>query len=221
MSCSDNGDVTDRGQSGPDSEILRLLGEVACCRRCAGLRPWRKFTLSSHGNLAAQTIIVGEAPGEKSLDRGGPWRGQAGRRLRNILAKVDAELEQVAYLTDAVKCGPPGNRHPSKAECTACAPFLHHELDLLRPKWIVTLGGEAFSLLAGSIFEEESRAVWGARIPQITDIHNAEGYCRLSAGGTTLIPLLHPARANMYMAYSVYQSHLEEVFVRARSDSRN
>jgi uracil-DNA glycosylase len=71
-----------------EGELAILHQEIQRCRRCSGLRPWRKFKTDTHGNAAARFMIVGEAPGEKSLDAGGPWRGQAGRRLRKVLKEL-------------------------------------------------------------------------------------------------------------------------------------
>jgi uracil-DNA glycosylase family 4 len=195
-----------------EGELAILHQEVQCCRRCSGLRPWRKFKTDTHGNPAARFMIVGEAPGEKSLGAGGPWRGQAGQRLRKVLKQLGWKLEEVAYLTDAVKCGPPGNRQPVPAECANCAHFLAQEIALVKPKRIVTFGGLAFSLLAGSLFRESAEAKWGPVAPRVTEIHNDDGYCVLEGAQAALIPLLHPSRANMYMDYDLYSRHLREVF---------
>lgn len=88
------------------------------------------------------------------------------------------------------------------------------EIKLVKPRWIVTFGGSAFSLLAGALFTESAKAKWGPAIPRLTDIHNDEGYCVLQGAEVALIPLLHPSRANMYMSYELYRRHLTEVFSR-------
>ncbi len=62
--------------------------EIQRCRLCPGLRPRRKFKTDTHGNAAACFMIVGVAPGEKSLGAGGPWRGSAGRTLRKVLKEL-------------------------------------------------------------------------------------------------------------------------------------
>jgi uracil-DNA glycosylase len=193
------------------AELRNLHREIRLCRRCSDVRPWSKFDTDAHGNPAAPSMIVGEAPGKKSLDAGGPWRGQAGQRVRKILGGLGCELEDIAYLTDVVKCGPPGNRQPTPDECASCASFLVREVELIKPRRIVTFGGLAFSLLAGSLYRESAEAKWGPVVPQVTAIHNDNGYCTLEGAHATLIPLLHPSRANMYMDYNVYRRHLNEV----------
>lgn len=196
-------------------EVAELLEEVQRCKHCTGLRPWRKFQPDACGNPEARIMVVGEAPGERSLDRKGPWRGQAGRRLRNILEGMGEELEDIAYLTDVVKCGPPGNRTPNQNECAACTPFLRKELRLLRPRWILSFGSEAFSLLAETIFNNEAATKWGASIPMITTVLSDAGYDSMPVGKAMLVPLLHPSSANRFMDYDVYPSHIAEVFARA------
>lgn len=197
-----------------EAELASLHQEIQRCRRCSGLRPWSKFKTDTHGNPTATLMIVGEAPGKKSLGAGGPWRGQAGRRLRKVLEEHGRELEEAAYLTDVVKCGPPDNRPPTSDECANCSPFLVQEIELVKPTRIVTFGGSAFSLLAGSLFRESFEATWGPVVPRVTDIHNDDGYCVLAGAQAALIPLLHPSRANMFMDYGVYRRHLAEVFSR-------
>lgn len=127
--------------------------EIADCTRCVSLRPWRKFEREVYGNPNTGYLVVGEAPGRLSWENRRRFTGPAGLLIRRALRAVGAErygdLEDLFYMTDAVKChpAPPGNlganRSPTVAETRACAIHLSRELEALRPRAIVTFGKKA------------------------------------------------------------------------------
>ncbi len=84
-------------------------------------------------------MLIGEAPGEEEDLKGRPFVGKAGQLLTKILQSVDIKREEV-FITNMVKCRPPGNRNPSKSEIETCFPYLETQIAIINPKIIVTLG---------------------------------------------------------------------------------
>lgn len=91
-------------------------------------------------------MVVGEAPGRLSIERGAPFMGTSGMRM---LRSVWPDLDRRVHFADAVRCLPAGNRTPRAAERAACRPFLLREIALLRPRRIVCLGRIAFEAVTG------------------------------------------------------------------------
>ncbi|WP_236006145.1 uracil-DNA glycosylase [Paradesulfitobacterium ferrireducens] len=129
------------------------------CRRCA-LGETRRSLVFGEGNLQAQIMLVGEAPGEKEDVSGRPFVGPAGRMLNKILEETGLRREDI-YITGVVKCRPPGNRLPKKDEVEACVPFLHEQIRSLQPKIIVCLGSlAAKTLIDPKLKISEARGQW-------------------------------------------------------------
>jgi DNA polymerase len=112
--------------------------EVAVCRRCR-LHQTRTKAVPGEGTAATEVIFVGEGPGFNEDRQGRPFVGQAGALLSELLGSVDWAREEV-FITNVVKCRPPGNRDPEPDEIAACAPFLTRQLAALDPALVVTLG---------------------------------------------------------------------------------
>lgn len=130
---------------------LRVLqGEIASCRLCDSMSPWRKFGRTAYGNPGPGYLLVGEAPGYVSWRKRQRFTGPAGlvirRALRQIAHPLYRTLEDLFYMTDVVKCHParPGrpraNRSPKQAEVSACSGYLVREIQMLHPSVIVTFG---------------------------------------------------------------------------------
>ncbi len=145
-----------------------LQSAVSACKACA-LCHSRKNTVFGVGAppiapaLAPQVdwLIVGEAPGENEDMQGGPFVGQSGKLLDNMLAamKIGAEVDGRAsglsrksgvYIANVIKCRPPDNRNPSAAEIATCEPYLARQIELLRPKIILAMGKFAISTVTGN-----------------------------------------------------------------------
>jgi DNA polymerase len=94
----------------------------------------------------AQLVVVGEGPGATEDETGRPFVGRAGELLTEILAAIDLPREQV-YICNVVKCRPPSNRKPQPDEIQACMPYLHRQLEIIRPKVILAMGGTAAETL--------------------------------------------------------------------------
>jgi uracil-DNA glycosylase family 4 len=115
-----------------------LRARVAACTRCA-LSNTRTQTVFGVGNLRAEWLIVGEAPGADEDRQGEPFVGRAGQLLNSMLRAIGLEREQV-YIANVLKCRPPGNRDPTGGEAAQCLPYLDQQIALLKPKLMLAVG---------------------------------------------------------------------------------
>ncbi len=125
-----------------------FAADVAACTACVLCRT-RKKTVPGVGDLNAEWLFVGEAPGAEEDAQGEPFVGQAGRLLDNMLAAIGLARGNKVYIANVQKCRPPGNRTPVPAEIEACQPYLDRQIALLQPKLIVALGKSAATTLLG------------------------------------------------------------------------
>jgi uracil-DNA glycosylase family 4 len=122
----------------PDLDWETLAAEVVACRAC-GLCETRTQTVFGVGDRQADLMIVGEAPGVDEDRAGEPFVGRAGRLLNLMLAAIGLRRDQV-YIANILKCHPPGNRDPSPEEALRCEPFLLHQIELVRPSLVLSIG---------------------------------------------------------------------------------
>ena len=115
-----------------------LYSEIADCPRCPLART-RTRTVPGSGPADAAIMFVGEGPGAREDERGLPFVGPAGRFLDELLAGIGLSRELV-YITNVVKCRPPGNRDPEPQEIEACSSYLDEQVRIVDPQVIVTLG---------------------------------------------------------------------------------
>lgn len=108
------------------------------CRGC-GLARTRRLPVVGQGNRRTDLMMIAEAPGAREDEEGIPFVGPAGKMLDQLLAGAGLSRGEI-YLTNIVKCHPPGNRDPREEEKDLCMPYLRYETYLLRPKIIVCLG---------------------------------------------------------------------------------
>jgi uracil-DNA glycosylase family 4 len=127
----------------------RVRDEVSGCRLC-GLCESRSRTVFGSGREDARWMLVGEAPGAEEDRRGEPFVGQAGLLLDQMLASIGLTREQDAFITNVLKCRPPGNRNPEPIEAATCAPYLHRQIELLKPDLILLLGRFAVQSILGT-----------------------------------------------------------------------
>jgi DNA polymerase len=125
-----------------EEKITRLAqmdaGEVKPCMRCR-LCETRKNTVFGEGDPDAKIFFIGEGPGETEDLQGRPFVGRAGELLNKMIAGMGLRRQQV-FIANIVKCRPPDNRVPALDEVEACTPYLVRQLEIIRPKVIVTLG---------------------------------------------------------------------------------
>ncbi len=115
-----------------------LAEEARQCRQCP-LAEQRTSVVFGEGNPTADLMFIGEGPGEVEDRTGRPFVGPAGQKLTEVLRSVKIDRQSV-YITNMVKCQPPGNRVPTKTEMEACWDWLAAQIALIRPLLIVTLG---------------------------------------------------------------------------------
>jgi len=125
--------------------LMEIMKEVENCKRCH-LHKKRKKAVFGDGNPSSKLMIIGEAPGKEEDENGIPFVGRAGKLLRKLLR--EAGLEEF-YITNVVKCRPPGNRTPLKEEIESCLPFLERQIAILKPEIILVLGNTALKALTG------------------------------------------------------------------------
>ena len=129
-------DLSPSREAGADWAELRA--RVAACTRCS-LSATRTQTVFGVGNLNADWLIVGEAPGAEEDRKGEPFVGRAGQLLNSMLLAIGLPREQV-YIANVLKCRPPGNRDPSPTEAAECLPYLERQIALLKPKIMLVVG---------------------------------------------------------------------------------
>jgi len=158
---------------------IRILDEVATlvrsCGRCELCRG-RTNAVPGHGNLTTEIMLIGEAPGQNEDKQGLPFIGASGQFLNHLLASIELSRDDV-FITNIVKCRPPGNRDPLPDEIAACGSYLDTQIDAIDPLMIVTLGRFSMS----KWFPNE----------RISRIH---GQAR-TFGQRVVVPMYHPAAA--------------------------
>jgi uracil-DNA glycosylase family 4 len=158
---------------GPGEAWAQLSEEIAACRRCP-LHLSRQQVVVFRGSVTPQIVVIGEAPGAAEDRAGRPFVGRAGRILDAGLQEIGIAPDRVGIL-NVLKCRPPLNRF-DPAAARACAPFLDRQLDLLRPRRLVSLGASALRALD----------------PSAPPILQAAGEPR-TVLGRPLFPMIHPA----------------------------
>jgi len=153
-----------------------LQAQVAACTRCE-LCEGRTRTVFGVGDPEAYWMIIGEAPGAEEDRQGEPFVGRAGQLLNAILRAVGLRREQV-FIANILKCRPPQNRDPKSEEVERCMPYLHRQVELVRPKLIVALGRVAAQNLLDSTeaigrLRGRVHAFGPAAIPVIVTYHPA------------------------------------------------
>jgi DNA polymerase len=158
-----------------------LRERALACVKCPHLASSRKTVVFGVGSIDAQLMFVGEAPGADEDEQGEPFVGKAGQLLTKIIQATGLQRADV-YIANILKCRPDtpgqsaGNRKPTTDEMATCIPYLHEQIDLIRPKVIVALGATAVEGLLGKTI----------------------GITKLRGGwktyrGTPLMPTYHPA----------------------------
>jgi len=167
-----------------EAEMIRLKEEINECQLCE-LGKTRKKAVVGAGSLSAKIMLIGEAPGYYEDLNGKPFVGKAGKILDELLESLGRKRAEV-YITNILKCRPPGNRNPAAAEIKACTPYLDAQMSIIEPEVIATLGN--FSLTY--IF-----AKFGLTPDKIGKIHGKVFTVGTIAGIKKVVPLYHPAVA--------------------------
>jgi DNA polymerase len=155
--------------------LAAVHDEVRGCTKCP-LHVGRTNAVPGDGPADALIMFIGEAPGFHEDQQGIPFVGAAGRFLNELLEKADIDRKRV-YITNVIKCRPPGNRDPREVEVETCKPYLDEQIEIINPKIIVTLGRYSME----RAFPEE----------KISVVH---GQAR-KVGDQIYVPMYHPAAA--------------------------
>ena len=116
-----------------------LRDAVAGCQACK-LCSSRRNPVFGVGDERADWLIVGEPPDEDEDLQGEPFVGQAGKLLDNMLKALQLDRRHKVFVTNVLKCRPPGNRNPEPEEMAQCEPYLRRQVELLQPKIILAMG---------------------------------------------------------------------------------
>lgn len=159
----------------PEEALAGVRSFIGDCTRCKLHALGRSQIVFGSGSPNADLMFVGEAPGADEDVQGVPFVGRAGQLLTKIIESIGLERE-ATYIANVIKCRPPQNRNPEPDEIETCELFLFRQIDLIKPKVIVSLGKFAAQTLLRS--QEPISRLRG----QIFNYHGAK-----------LIPTFHPA----------------------------
>jgi len=120
------------------SALDALRKEIGDCHRCK-LSKGRTNIVFGEGNPNAELMFIGEGPGKDEDLQARPFVGDAGKLLTNLIKKMGLRREDV-YIANIVKCRPPFNREPEKDEIAACRGFVERQIEIIKPRVIITLG---------------------------------------------------------------------------------
>src|ERR671923_972652 len=120
-------------------ELKAVWRQAQACTRCPQLASTRQTVVFGSGNADADLMFVGEAPGANEDKQGVPFVGQAGRLLDTLLGEIGLTRADV-FVTNVLRCRPPGNRDPMPDEIEACEGHLWKQIELIQPRVVATLG---------------------------------------------------------------------------------
>jgi uracil-DNA glycosylase len=124
--------------AGRGAALEAIAAEIRVCTLCR-LHEKRARAVPGEGNPETEVVFVGEGPGRDENQAGRPFVGASGRLLTELVESIGWRREDV-FITNVVKCWPPGNRDPQPDEIEACAPYLRRQLEVLDPAVVVTAG---------------------------------------------------------------------------------
>lgn len=130
-----------------NDSLEKIASEVIGCPLCKLSRS-RRNAVPGDGQLSSKIMFIGEAPGKNEDEQGKPFVGAAGMILNQALEKAGIKRAEV-FITNVVKCRPPGNRVPENDERSICRQYLDRQISLIAPKIICILGSTAYSSILG------------------------------------------------------------------------
>jgi len=159
---------------------LDLIKETDIFRDC-------KNIVIGRGNLKADILFVGEAPGRNEDEQGLPFVGAAGRNLDKLLGGAELPIDDI-YITNILKCRPPKNRDPLLEEIKAHSPYLLKQIKKIKPKVVCSLGNYATSFFLANCDISKMK-----KMERITKVHGKVLDMDFFGMRIKLIPLFHPA----------------------------
>ncbi len=162
------------------AQLNKVRAAIAEKNICPELAKTATNLVMGDGNLNAEIVFIGEAPGKNEDEQGLPFVGAAGKFLNEMLAQAGMERSDV-YITNIVKYRPPGNRDPLPEEKKAFWPYLLKQLQIIKPKVVVTLGRHSMEY-----FLPECK---------ISQVHGEAKRIQFGDEKLVIVPLYHPAAA--------------------------
>jgi uracil-DNA glycosylase len=159
---------------------IELVKSTEICKMC-------KNIVIGKGNLNADILFVGEAPGRNEDEQGLPFVGAAGKNLDKLLASVGLSMDDV-YIANILKCRPPENRNPTTEEIKKHTPWLMKQIREIKPKVICSLGNYATKFFLAKCNPDKMKEQ-----PGITEVHGKMQTMQIDNMTINLIPLFHPA----------------------------
>ncbi len=189
---------------GRAEQMEKLSAVIRGCRKCP---LWKEahHAVPGEGSVTAGLMFIGEAPGKQEDLTGRPFVGRAGALLEKLLAGIGLVRSDV-FIANIVKHRPPENRDPRENEIEACTPYLDHQIGIVKPDVIVTLGRHSTRYILSRIPVEFDR---------ITDIRGNVYAATIAGHPVRIIPTLHPAAA---LYNPAYRTDLEEDFAVIRAE---
>lgn len=145
------------------------------CHLCE-LSKTRQKVVFGEGNPHANILFIGEAPGSSEDSTGRPFAGRSGELLTKMIENVLQIKREEVYIANIIKCRPPNNATPTSTQAHTCLPYLQKQIELIKPKFIVSLGATAYRYLTND--ETGITKIRGT-------VHTQNGY--------TLMPTYHPS----------------------------
>jgi len=161
-----------------------IAAEVVVCTKCP-LWKTRKNAVPGEGNSESLVMFIGEAPGQSEDIKGKPFVGAAGKFLETLLFEIGLSRNNV-FICNIVKCRPPRNREPMPNEIQTCTPYLDRQIEIMKPKFIVTLGNYSTAY----IFSKANLPFSG-----ITQTRGKFFQATILNMQITIFPTFHPAAA--------------------------
>jgi uracil-DNA glycosylase len=161
---------------GAKEVIKQIANEVAVCLEC-DLHYSRKNAVAGEGPADAEIVFIGEGPGFHENEQGRPFVGAAGKFLEDLLRSINLTRSDV-FITNIVKCRPPGNRDPLPEEINTCTSlYLERQIQVINPKVVVTLGRYSLERYLPKV--------------KISTVHGQA----FKVKGRLVVPMYHPAAA--------------------------
>lgn len=164
----------------PQARLDALAEEIITRDVCPELKGQATQLVMGDGNPNADIVFIGEAPGKNEDIQGKPFVGAAGKFLNVMLEAAGMERSDV-YITNIVKYRPPENRDPTSEEKAAFLPYLLKQIEIIRPKVVITLGRHSMEYFLPDA--------------KIGDVHGQPVHIEMDGQTLLLIPLFHPAAA--------------------------
>lgn len=162
------------------TQLDQLKADILAQNVCPELAAQATQLVMGDGNVDAQIVFIGEAPGKKEDESGKPFVGAAGKFLNEMLAAAGLNRDDV-YITNIVKYRPPNNRDPLPEEKKAFWPYLVRQLQIIQPKVVITLGRHSMEYFLPDM--------------KISVIHGQPKRLPFGDSHLVIIPLYHPAAA--------------------------